>query len=267
MATVDNALRLLNLFSQGHSEIGLTEFKALSGFDKGTTHRYLKSLKALGYLEQNAATKAYRLGPTIVRLAAIREQTFPLTKIVAMHVDALAERTGELVHASLKTDEGMSSLHHKDGGISGARVGFDPAEILPMHATSSGIAVLAFGSPDLLENLAQSSFEKFTENTNTAFTAVKETVRQARNLGFSHMSQSYEAEVTSVGLPFFDNSGEAIGAISVATPRFRMTDEFRNEILIKAIDTSRAITTEIGAQTPEYLNQKWTFIQKEMETS
>ncbi|MDJ0614526.1 MAG: IclR family transcriptional regulator [Rhizobiaceae bacterium] len=265
MATVQNALGLLNLFSPNQPEIGLTQFKNLSGFDKGTTNRYLKSLKSLGFLEQNTETKAYRLGPAIVRLAAIREQTFPVSRVAEIHVNELAGQTGELVHASLYTDNGMSPLYHFDGGISGARVGFDPAEILPLHATSSGIALLAFGAPEILASLSKSKLEKFTSQTDTSFDAVRQIVGKVKELGFAHMSQSYEAEVTSVALPFFDGSGTAIGTISVATPQFRMTEEFKISVLSKAVNTSRAITSEIGGMTPEQLNRKWTLIQTEAE--
>ena len=265
MATVHNALGLLNLFSLKQTEIGLTQFKNLSGFDKGTTNRYLKSLKSLGFLEQNPETKAYRLGPAIVRLALIREQTFPISKIAEIHIADLAEKTGELAHASLSTEEGMSSLCHFDGGISGARVGFDPAEILPMHATSSGIAMLAFGRPELLESLSRKKFEKFTEKTQTNKKAIQEIVHETQACGYSHMSQSYEAEVASIALPFFDSSGHAIGTIAVATPRFRMTDEFKLKILSNAIDTSRIITSELGAHVPEQIDQKWDSLQKDAD--
>lgn len=265
MATVHNALGLLNLFSMKQPEIGLTQFKNLSGFDKGTTNRYLKALKSLGFLEQNLETKAYRLGPAVVRLALIREQTFPISKIVEIHTADLAEKTGELAHASLYTEEGMSSLCNYDGSISGARVGFDPAEILPLHATSSGIAMLAFGLPSLLENLSRSKLRKFTDKTHTDEETILKFVREASSLGYSHMSQSYEAEVASVALPFFDASGYAIGTLAVATPRFRMTDESKLKIISKAIDTSRIISTELGAQVPVQIDQKWASVQKDAD--
>ena len=262
MATVKNALGLLNLFSLQRPEIGLTQFKNLSAFDKATTNRYLKSLQSLGFLEQNPETKTYRLGPAVVRLAAVREQTFPISRIAEIHVTRLAEQTGELAHASLYTQEGMSSLYNFDGGISGARVGFDPSEILPLHATSSGIAMLAFGMPEMLENLSKSKLRKYTDNTHTDVVALQDIVNKAKKNGYSHMSQSYEAEVSSIALPFFDVSGYAIGTIAVATPRFRMKDEFKLEILAKAVDASRKITKELGARVPEEIDSKWTVVQR-----
>lgn len=265
MATVQNALGLLNLFTQNRPEIGLTQFKNLSGFDKGTTNRYLKALQSLGYLEQDTETKAYRLGPAIVRLATIRENAFPVGKIAAMHVDELAVETGELVHASLYTEDGMSSLHHCDGGMTGTRVGFDPAELLPLHATSSGIAMLAFGESSVLDKAMKRSLNQYTNMTVVDHDSVRATVDEVRELGFSHMSQSYEAEVASIAIPFFDGSEHAVGTIAVATPRFRMTEEFRIELLSKAIDTSRSISIGLGARTPRDVDEKWANLQMKAE--
>ena len=41
MPTIDKALGLLDHFSGTAPEIGLAEFRELSGFDKATVHRYL----------------------------------------------------------------------------------------------------------------------------------------------------------------------------------------------------------------------------------
>jgi len=253
------------LFSQNHSEIGLTEFKQLSGFDKGTTHRYLQSLKSLGFLEQNSETKTYRLGPAIMRLAVIREHTFPMAKIAALHVDELAVKTGELVHASLPTEKGMSSLHHRDGGISGTRVGFDTSEVLPFHATSSGIAMLAFGPGQLLEELPKTKLEKFTDETEVDIDTVQEIVAVARNLGYSHMNQSYEAEVCSLALPFFSGGEYAAGTLAIATPNSRMSDGDKKALLMPLIETSRKVSTDLGGQIPEYISQKWNMMTKKAE--
>ena len=80
---MEKALKLLSYFSESRPEIGLTEFKRLTGHDKGTVHRYLSDLRNGGFLEQNETTKAYSLGPALVRLAHVRNATNPILNIVA----------------------------------------------------------------------------------------------------------------------------------------------------------------------------------------
>ena len=80
MQTIEKGLSLLQLFSEQRPEMGLTEMARYSGFDKATTRRFLLALKKHGFVEQNAVTRAYRLGPGILRLARVREAVSPIAR-------------------------------------------------------------------------------------------------------------------------------------------------------------------------------------------
>jgi len=258
MSTIEKALGLLEHFSSQSPEIGLSDFKRLTAFDKGTTHRYLTALKECGFLEQNPTTKAYRLGPAIIRLAAVRESTVPLRSTVAIHVDRIATEIRELVHASVPQSSGMSMLYALDGGISGTRVALDEAEVLPFHATSSGIAQLAFGSVAMREKVLAKRIKAFTERTPASREDVEALIEKARARGAAIADGSYEADVCSVAVPFFDNSACAIGTIAVATPSARMTPEMRQNITTILIQNSQHLTQSLGGTVPADLRELWT---------
>ena len=255
MPTIDKALGLLDYFSASTPEIGLAQFRKLSTFDKGTVYRYLCSLRDCGYVEQNPHTKAYRLGPAIIRLAAVRETTVPLQKIAAPLIDELADQTGELVHAALAQLNGMSSLYAKDGGYGGTRVGFDEAELLPFHATSSGMAFLAFGPEEYLASVIEKNLlPSFTESTPVTSEKVQSLVARSKRAGYAWSNQSYEAEVCSVAVPFFNTAGIAIGTVAIATPRSRMKRSvFAKELVLK----SQRFTQNLGGKVPDTLAAIW----------
>ena len=71
MGTIAKALQLLTHFSTDLPEIGLSQFVQLTGEDKATLHRRLGELKASGFLDQDASSRAYRLGPAISRLEIV----------------------------------------------------------------------------------------------------------------------------------------------------------------------------------------------------
>jgi len=167
MSTVEKALGLLEHLSASSPEIGLSEFRDLTGLDKGTLYRYLSSLKNSGLLEQNSKTKAYRLGPAVIRLAAVREKTVPLIKMASPLVDRIADEVHELVHAALPQANGMTTLYFRDGGNGGTRVALDDSEVLPFHATSSGLAYVSFADQKTRDRLQTLSLEKFTPETPT----------------------------------------------------------------------------------------------------
>ncbi len=265
MSTVEKALSLLEHFSSQRPEIGLSDFKRLTRFDKGTTHRYLSSLKECGFLEQNPATKAYRLGPAVIRLSAVREKTVPLANTVSPYVDALAAELHELVHAALPQANGMSVLYYVDGGNSGTRVAFDEAEVLPFHATSSGIAQLAFGPAERRAQVLSKGLSKFTEHTPVSPEETLGYVKRAQAVGYASADQSFETDVSSVAVPFFDHRGEAIGTIAVATPSARMTADMRTEIIERLTRASKDLTAALGGRVPEQFLQSQSALSRDTE--
>ncbi len=246
MTTVIKALNLLEFFTYDEPELSLSRIQLLSGYDKGTVHRHLKSLKACGYLEQNQATRAYHIGPTVLRLARVRENTRTIDKIVANHVDSLANQLQELVHASVLQKDCMKSLCFKDGGKGGTRVGFDETELLPLHATSSGIAMLAFGPENLMHTLPK-PLHRFTPHTLSNMEALKKAVIKTKHCGYAHANQSFESDVCSVAVPFYENDAVAIGCLAIATPASRMKDAQKKSLAKLALATAEKLSRDLGS--------------------
>jgi len=147
-STVDKALTLLGFFTERRSAAGLSELARLSGFNKATTLRFLNSLEAKGFVEQDAATRAYHLGPAFLRFAQVRESSFPFARAVRDILHGLVEKTGETAHVSALSGGVLANIDRVESKRSN-RVVLDPGEVLPFHATASGIVYLAFADPDV----------------------------------------------------------------------------------------------------------------------
>lgn len=257
MGTITKALDLLNYFSESAGEIGLADFTKRSGRDKATVHRYLIELMNSGFLEQDQITRQYRLGPAILRLAAVRERTFPARNAVASSVDALSNETGELVHVSLLQSNGLSTLYHKDAMLHGTRVHFNEAAILPLHATSSGIAMLAFGSDELLKQLTSKTLKKYTDKTLTKPAELLAAVDQARSNGVAFSDQGFEDDVYSVAVPIYDKHQCATGTVAIAVPLSRKRKLFDNSFISDLKSTGALITEKLGGIVPEATKKIW----------
>lgn len=257
MSTIEKALGLLEHFSGNQPEIGLTEFKALTGVDKGTLHRHLTSLKNCGFLEQNHSTKAYRLGPAVIRLSAVRERTVPIIRTVERYIDQMADTVHELVHAALPQKNGMSAIYARDGGFHATRVSFDEAEILPYHATSSGLAMLAFSDDIFVDAALSGQNAQFTENTATQMDDIKALITTTRAAGYAATNQTYEADVCSLAVPFFRHGGDAMGTLAIAAPSARMRSPLRAVCLTELMSASTSLCRDLGGQIPPYLANLW----------
>lgn len=257
MGTIGKALALLNHFSRSRTEIRLSEFARLSGRDKATTLRYLSELAESGFLEQDERTRLYRIGPAVLRLAALRERATPARAAALPIVEALSARIGELVHVSLLQGEALSPLVHADARAHGVRVNYDPAEMLPLHATASGLAVLAFAPDALRRRALKGPLPAYTGATVTDAALLAELAEETRRRGHALSDGFFETEVLSLAAPLFDGEGRVTGAVAVAMPRARAEARPHDEILAALHEAATALTAALGGAAPDDVAALW----------
>ena len=248
MQTVDKAMKLLSYFSPSEPEIGLSELARLADFDKAATRRFLVSLANHGFIEQNPDNRKYRLGSAFLRFARMREATMPLGSIVQPALDRLALATGETAHASLINGDVLVTMGIADPQRA-TRVYVDPSQPLPLHATASGLACLAFSGNDILDTyLARGRLKKHTVRTTVAQKELRRLVAETRARGFGRAERSFEEEVIGTAVPLFDWSGRPFGAIAVAAVAARFTKEAEHLILSQVLATGVAVTRATGGE-------------------
>lgn len=256
MSTVSKAIDLLNWFSAERAQIGLAEFQRLTGRDKATTYRYLCALEESGFLEQDATTRAYTIGPAVLRLAHIREVTVPRRAGVRRVLPQLAEATGELAHVSILQGNSLMTLTDHSSTRYSARVVLSEPE-LPLHATGSGHAVLAYCEPSLRDATFK-KLKRYTEFTETNQKELDQRLQAVRDTGFGIGNESYEEGVYGIGVPLFDSSTHVAGALAVASVATRVDDEKIDTIKCELISAARQITHSWGGEVPEVLDILWT---------
>jgi DNA-binding IclR family transcriptional regulator len=257
MGTITKALNLLTHFSSDRGEIGLASFVRLSGGDKATVRRHLVELEANGFLEQHPETRKYRLGPALLRLASVRERHFPIRSAIVPIVDQLAEELGELVHASLLQGEFMSPVYHHDPSRHGLRVIFDQGEMLPLHATSSGLAMMAFGPEGVIDTALSADMSSYAPNTVITRSDILYLISEIQKIGYGFSDQFFTRDIMSFGMPFFGPEGDAIGTLAVPLPQSRVTEEMKAAILSGLRDACTTITHSCGGDIPAQLQKIW----------
>ncbi len=256
MSTVAKAIDLLNLFSAERAEIRLADFQRLTGRDKTTTYRHLSALEATGLLEQDATTRAYRMGPAVLRFAHIREVTVPRRSGVRLVLPGLAEITGETAHASILQGDTLVTLADHASSQHSARVVLDNA-VLPFHATASGLAVLAYAA-EPLKRAAFKQLEAFTEQTVIAPAEIEVLLDKVRATGFSEIVNSFEQGVAGIAVPLFDSTNNVAGSVAIASVASRVDATLENIIKKELIKAARSISMSWGGSVPEQLDAIWT---------
>ena len=250
MGTVSKALNLLGYFNHGRLEIGLSDLTRLSGMNKATVYRLMTELQAVGFVEQVDGARSYRLGPQVLRLAALREASVPILSASRRVLRELSEETGETTHLSLLQGDQLASLSHAYAPQHATKVMMEDAEVLTFHGTASGLAVLGFADDSFVATILDGPLEARTPQTQTDPAAIRGLIDAARRTGMAQSVGGFEAEVHSHAVPIFGPDRAVLGALAVAAPSSRMTDTQKQAIPRALRAAGLALTQRIGGVCP-----------------
>lgn len=254
MGTVAKALSLLSFFNRSRSAIGLSEMARLSGLNKATVHRLLNELQAEGFVEQTGSGREYRLGTAFLRLAALREATVPLRDLADRVLADLAMDTDETSHFSMMQNGRLTAIAYAYSSQYGTRVTMGDAEFLTLHATSSGLAYLAFSPPAFVDKVLSAPLERHTPHTVTDPVALRASLETIRRSGIAESVGGFEDDVHSHAMPVFDSESRVIGAIAVAAPTVRMTADHQARIISALRQHAPRFTRLSGGFLPDSFN-------------
>ncbi|MEY4305097.1 MAG: hypothetical protein RIT52_1272 [Pseudomonadota bacterium] len=257
MGTVTKALELLNLFTKGRPLIGLSDLARLADLNKATCYRLISELCDFGLVEQIGTAREYRLGPAVLRLSALREAQVPTREAAMPVLQALAQKTGETAHLSLLMGSELHTLGFAYSTGHMTRVTMEDAEVLPFHATSSGLVVLAFQPEAFRETVLAQPIPRLTGRTETAPQALRARLAEVRGQGFAESRGAFQAEVHSIAVPLFDALGRCTGAVAVAALASRMSEDQRRLIRFALASAGSEITSLWGGTLPADIATLW----------
>ncbi len=238
-------MKLLGSFSVEHGEIGLSELARMTHIDKAATRRLLVALGKHNFIEQNSVTRAYRLGSGFLRLAHIRELNFPINKIASEVALWLSHESGESAHISVEDNGMLRTIAHREPNR-GTIVHLDPSEMLPMHATASGLAFLGFSSASKRDAILVAPLAAHTASTITDPGKIRQLADKAFQCGFAESTNGFEDDAAGIAVPFFGDDGCIAGTVAVAAPSSRMNTARRAQIKALLFQASVRITDALG---------------------
>lgn len=257
MSTTRKAIELLDLFSRAEPQVGLSELARRAGLNKATCFRLITDLCHTGLAEQVDGTKEYRLGPTLLRLAALREAHVPLRQSALPLLQDLAAQTGETAHISLLTGTELRPLAHAYANAHASRITLEDVTSFPFHATSSGLAVLAFQPPEFRAQVLARPLPALTPQTLTDPEQLRAVLARIAAQGMAESQGGFESDVHSFAVPIFDALGRCTGALAIAALSSRVTPNHRAFCSAALIAAARRITPLWGGIIPQTLDRIW----------
>lgn len=248
-STIAKALTLLDFFSESRPYLGLSELSKSSGFNKASTLRFLTALREKGFVEQDEKTRTYCIGPAFLRFAQLREATVPISEAVQVVLRDLNAATRETVHAAILTGDSLANIGTIESKHAN-RVSVEPGEVLPFHATSSGLAVLAFLDPKTTDSALSGKLGIHAGLTQTDPEQIRARLATIAAQGFAKSSGTYEDGVTGIAAPHFGPDGRVCGSVAVALPSVRADDKTCTRLAQEVRNAARRLTEMRGGKHP-----------------
>ena len=142
--SIEQAARMLGLFSPQRPELSLAEMTARMGSTRATVHRHAMALRHAGLLRHDPARQLYSLGPRIVELAASALAGLRIIKIAGPYMERLLGDVNETVVLSVWDGEAPVVVRVDDNTDRVARIVVRTGAKLPA-SSAQGKVFAAFG--------------------------------------------------------------------------------------------------------------------------
>jgi DNA-binding IclR family transcriptional regulator len=221
--SVDRALAMLALLADRGSA-GVTDLGAELGVHKSTASRLLATLEAHGLVEQLGERGTYRLGFGLVRLAGASTAQLDLTRLGHEACERLAAELDETVNVAVLDGDSAVNISQVQGSASVGVLNW-VGRRTPLHATSSGKVLLAFGPAAGRPVLPPAPLERYTPATITDVTELGRVLDEVREQGWAATEGELELGLNAVAAPVCARDGGLVAALSVSGPSYRLPRE------------------------------------------
>ena len=248
--TVGRAMEVLSLFTErDESTLGVTEISKALGLSKAVVHRILSTLLEKDYIQIEAQTRRYALGPAALKLGLTYLDGIDVRRMAQPILRELVGATRETSTLSIRS--GWTRVYiDQETPPTDIRMSVQLGHPYPLHAGSSSKALLAFLEPEEREGyLASGPLERRTASTITDPDALREELRLVRQRGYARSLGERQDDAASVAAPVFDHRGRPIAAVSVCGPLRRFEPRI-DEAATALLDAVRRLSSQLGWREP-----------------
>ena len=244
IGSLAKGIRILELLvAQG--EMTVTQVARHFGFNRVSCHRFLATLKSLGYVEKDENNR-YRPTFKMLELGMKVSGQFEIRQAARPFMSELSEASKETVNLGVL--DGVDVLHiDKIDSLEILRMDSPIGSRAPVYCTALGKAILAYLPKDEFEKLlAKIKLKPSGPNTITTRKQFRSELEGIRACGYAVDNQELTRGLRCVAAPIFDHTGRPRYAISVSGPAERMTIA-RTEILqVQVRDVCKKISRRMG---------------------
>ncbi|MBE0704726.1 MAG: IclR family transcriptional regulator [Afipia sp.] len=243
---IRRSFALLETMATADTSLGITELAVRNDLPLSTSHRILKTLQDLGYVEQDPDTHKYTLGIRFLNLRGAVMRQINLAVIAMPIMKALMQRVNETVHLAVMSEGEIVYIERVEGlhtqGMY-TRIG----KRAPAHSTALGKVMLAFMPEEVRQDVVtRRGLPRFSPTTITMPEELELEVDRIRARGYAIDNGETGEKVRCLAAPLRDFTGQTVAAISISAPEERMPVKRDAELGDSVSQAARLISQKLG---------------------
>lgn len=246
IGSVIKAVEIMKELAMSEEGMSLTEISNKLNYGVSSTYHLLNTLKLCSIIEQDKKNKKYRIGIGLFRISGMAKRQNVLANIAQPYLDKLrlmVDETSNLVvldgNEVLYIAQSESSQLLKMFTQLGAKV--------PLYCTGGGKLLLAYKSRKYQESILNTiNFQKYTKNTLSTIDDLLEEFETIKKQGFAADKEEREEGITCIAAPVFDCYGEAIAAMSLSGPTYRLSEKGLESVTAKLVMIAKELSASLG---------------------
>jgi DNA-binding IclR family transcriptional regulator len=215
-SVIERLVRVLATFDRDRRVLTPAEIARRAELPSSTAHRLVGDLAEAGLLERDD-DGGYRVGLRLWELATRGSQALGLREAAIPAMERVQSRLRQ--HTQLAVLDGdetlfLERLSHPGAGANIAQV----AGRLPLHASSSGLVLLAGAPPAVVDRVLSGALPALASGTITEPSVLRRKLAEVRRTGYAVAPASIEEVSTGIAVPV--KAGRVtIAALGVVLPR------------------------------------------------
>jgi IclR family pca regulon transcriptional regulator len=248
--SLERGLAILICFTPERPVLGIADIADDLGMSRSTTHRYVITLVALGYLEQGASRK-YRLGLKVTDLGMAALNSTGLREHAHEYLEELRQRTSYTTNLAVLDGAEILYVDRVRSfrrGQSKIDLGLAPGSRLPAYCTAMGKLLLAYlPEEEQRELITEMKLTKHGPNTITSKKALLSELDEIQSEGFAVNDEELAPELHSIAAPVRNEAREVVAAVNLAAHTSMISlSELVDALSPHLVSTADRISARLG---------------------
>ncbi len=217
------AVQLLDVITTD-GPIRFAELEEKLSLPKASLHRALNDLILERLVNFDDRSLTYTAGFRILELANRVWARSDIRSLARDQLSWLCEQSGETVQLAVLADTHAVYIDSVES-TNNVRMSMSVGTKVPVYCTGTGKVLLAWcEQAEQQDIISRISFAEFTTSTRTKPESLRHDLKIIRQQGYAEDNEEHFTGIRCVAAPIVDNAGQAIAAISITAPTFRVEE-------------------------------------------